>query len=51
MILIIILSVILFVYLRNRQENMSIDRHNRLVEKQEELMKMLKEKSNKEDEN
>lgn len=50
-ILIIILAVAIFVYLKNKQENRSIERHNRLVEKQEELMKMLKEKNIKEDEN
>jgi len=43
-ILIIILSVASFVYLKNKKENRSTERHNRLVEKQEELMKMLKEK-------
>lgn len=49
--MICIVSVALFLYLKNKQENRSIDRHNRLIEKQEELMNMLKEKNNTEDEN
>ena len=50
-IFIIILAVAAFVYLKNKQENRSIERHNRFVERQEELMKMLKEKNITEDEN
>lgn len=50
-ILIIIVAVVMFIYLKNKQENRSIDRHNRLVEKQEELMRILKERNKTEDEN
>jgi hypothetical protein len=50
-ILVIILAVAAFVYLKNKQENRSIEHHNRLVEKQEALMKMLNEKNITEDEN
>ena len=50
--LIFVIAVIIFIWLKNKQDNRSIDRHNRMVDKQEELLRMLKEKDKKEaDEN
>jgi hypothetical protein len=42
----------ILIYLKNKQENRAIDRRNRLAEKQEELIEMLRKKNeteNKED--
>ena len=39
-----IVAIIIFIWLKNKQENRTIDRHNRMVDKQEELLKLLKEK-------
>lgn len=44
--LIFIVTIIIFLYLKNKQANRTINRHNRLAEKQEELIQMLKEKNN-----
>lgn len=41
----LIVAAMIFFWLKNKQENRAIDRHNRIVEKQEELMKKLKEKN------
>lgn len=52
--LIFILAFGIFLYLKNKQENRRVDRHNRLAEKQEELIEMLsrkKETENNKDEN
>lgn len=40
--LIFILALGIFLYLKNKQENRRVDRHNRLAEKQEELIDMLR---------
>ncbi|MFZ4770571.1 MAG: hypothetical protein ACOYLO_10360 [Ferruginibacter sp.] len=45
-----IIATALFIYLKNKMENRSIDRQNKLAEKQEALFQLLKEK-NKDDEN
>ncbi len=41
----LIVAVMIFLWLKNKQENRAIDRHNRIAEKQEELMKKIKEKN------
>jgi uncharacterized protein YxeA len=46
---IFIIALAIFLYLKNKQENRSIDRHNRLLEKQEELMKNLRTKNEQEE--
>jgi|GEM_PF-1702782 len=51
---IFIIAVAIFLYFKNRQYNRSVDRHNRLAEKQEALMEMLRKKNktdNNQDEN
>jgi cbb3-type cytochrome oxidase subunit 3 len=42
--LILIIAIVIFLYLKNKQENRAIDRRNRLAEKQDELIEMLKNK-------
>jgi len=42
--LILIIAIAIFLYLKNKQENRAIDRRNRLAEKQDELIEMLKNK-------
>jgi len=42
---IFILALGIFLYLKNKQENRRIDHHNRLAEKQEALMEMLRKKN------
>lgn len=37
-----------FLFFKNKQENRMIDRRNRILEKQEEIIKMLREKSEEE---
>ncbi|MGG9963597.1 hypothetical protein [Ferruginibacter sp. SUN106] len=46
-----LLSMGLFIYFKNRQDNRKIERQNRLDEKREKLIAMLKEKNITEDEN
>jgi hypothetical protein len=46
----VIAAVIIFLWLKNKQENRSIDRKNRLAEKQDELIEMLREKNKNEKE-
>jgi hypothetical protein len=41
---ILIVAIMIFFWLKNKQYNRSVDRHNRMVEKQEELLQLLKEK-------
>ena len=48
---IIVIAIAVFIWLKNKQENRGIDRRNRLAEKQEELIEMLKNKKIEEDEN
>ncbi len=49
-IFIAIIAIVFLIYLKNKVENRRIDRVNRLAEKQEELIQMLKEKNKNEDE-
>jgi cbb3-type cytochrome oxidase subunit 3 len=49
--LIFIIAIIIFLYLKNKQENRAIDRRNRLAEKQDELIEMLKAKKDITDDN
>ncbi len=46
-----IIATALFIYLKNKMENRSIDRQNKLSEKQEALFQLLKEHKNRDDEN
>ena len=41
---IFVAAIIIFIYFKNKQANRTIDRRNRLAEKQEELIEMLKNK-------
>lgn len=50
LIFIAIVATAVLIYLKNKVENRRIDRRNRLAEKQEELIEMLKQKNSKEDE-
>lgn len=45
--LILIVAVAIFMYIKNKQQNRFNHRRNRLAEKQEELIQMLKEKNTK----
>ena len=49
-IFIAIIAAAFFIYLKNKIQNRTIDRSNRIIEKQEVLIRLLKEKNN-EDEN
>ena len=42
---IFIIAVAIFLWLKNKQENRSIEKHNRMLEKQEVLLEMLRKKS------
>ena len=44
---IFVVAIIIFIYFKNKQANRAIDRRNRLAEKQEELIEMLKNKNEK----
>ncbi|HOZ80147.1 MAG TPA: hypothetical protein PLY34_19285 [Ferruginibacter sp.] len=51
---IFIIALAIFLYFKNQQYNRAVDRHNRLAEKQEELIEMLRknnETENSKDEN
>ena len=48
-IFIAITAAAFFIYLKNKTENRSIDRKNRIIEKQDELIRLLKEKNNKDE--
>ena len=50
LIFIAVIAIVVLLYFKNKVENRKIDRINRLVEKQEELIEILKEKNTKEDE-
>jgi FtsZ-interacting cell division protein ZipA len=41
---ILIVAMVIVAYLKNKQENRTIDRHNRLEQKKEELLEMLRNK-------
>ena len=51
LIVIAIIAVGVILYFKNKVDNRKVDRHNRLVEKQEKLMEILKEKNTEEDKN
>jgi hypothetical protein len=40
----VIITIGVFQYLKNKKENRAIDRHNRRIEKQDELIEMLQNK-------
>jgi uncharacterized membrane protein len=42
---IFIIALAIFLYFKNRQYNRSVDRHNRLAEKQDQVMEMLRKKN------
>ncbi len=42
-----IIAIIIFIWLKNKQYNRRVDRHNRMIDKQEELLQLLKDKKNK----
>lgn len=44
LLVIFVVAVLLFIWQKNKQYNRSVDRHNRMVEKQEELLQLLKDK-------
>jgi nitrogen fixation-related uncharacterized protein len=46
LLVIFVVAVLLFIWQKNKQYNRSVDRHNRMVEKQEELLQLLKDKKN-----
>lgn len=48
---ILIIAIAIFLYLKNKQANRAIDRRNRLAEKQDELIEMLKAKNTNDDDN
>jgi nitrogen fixation-related uncharacterized protein len=41
-----IVAIIIFLWLKNKQYNRRAERHNRMVDKQEELLQLLKDKKN-----
>ena len=43
-----IIAIIIFIWLKNKQYNRRVDRHNRMIDKQEELLQLLKDKKNNE---
>jgi hypothetical protein len=43
----LIAAVMIFLWLKNKQENRTVGRHSRLAEKQEALIEMLREKNKK----
>ena len=49
-IFIAIIAAAFFIYLKNKIQNRAIERSNRIIEKQEVLIRLLKEKNN-DDEN
>ena len=42
-----IVAIVIFLYLKNDHNNRRAERHNRLVDRQEKLMSLLKEKTEK----
>lgn len=44
LLVVFVIAVFVFIWLKNKQWNRSIDRHNRMVDKQEELLQLLKDK-------
>lgn len=47
----LIAAVMIFLWMKNKQDNRAIDRHNRMIEKQEELLEMLRNKNEKKETN
>ena len=50
LVFIAIIAIAILLYFKNKVDNRKIDRINRLAEKQEELIELLKEKNKNEDE-
>ncbi len=46
-----IVAIIIFIWLKNKQQNRTIDRRNRMIDKQEELMQLLKDKKESDEQN
>lgn len=46
-----IIAMLIYGWLGRKQYNRSVDRHNRMVEKQEELLQLLKDKKNDNEQN
>lgn len=46
-----IVAIVIFIWLKNKQQNRNTDRHNRMVEKREELLQLLKEKKENNEQN
>lgn len=44
LLIVFVVAVLVFVWLKNKQYNRNVDRHNRMVDKQEELLQLLKDK-------
>ena len=42
---IFIIALAIFLYFKNKQYNRAVDRHNRLAEKQDQVMEMLRKKN------
>lgn len=51
LLVIFVVAVLLFIWQKNKQYNRSVDRHNRMVEKQEELLQLIKDKKNDNEQN
>lgn len=46
-----IVAIVIFLYLKNDHDNRRAERHNRLVDRQEKLMRLLKEKTENNEQN
>jgi len=46
----LIAAIMIFLWMKNIQDNRAVDRHNRMVEKQEELLEMLQKNNDKKQE-
>jgi nitrogen fixation-related uncharacterized protein len=42
---IFVVTVLVFIWLKNKQYNRSVDKHSRMADKQEELLEMLRRQS------
>lgn len=51
LLVIFVAAVLVFIWLKNKQYNRSVDRHNRMVDKQEELLQLLKDKKENNEQN
>jgi hypothetical protein len=46
--IVLIVAIAIFFWLKNKQENRMIDRRNRILEKQDEIIEMLRKKTEEE---